>query len=83
MCKLFRLIVLGHLNETVLKACAKYAASTLALRSHGSYESNRQYYRKIFTHPMRVPSKASNLHCRRQFLTLIVGEDGASPHCTD
>ena len=30
MCKLFRLIVPGCLKETVPKACAKYAASTLA-----------------------------------------------------
>lgn len=30
MCKLFKLIVLGYLKETVLKACAKYAASSLA-----------------------------------------------------
>ena len=30
MCKLFRLIVPGRLKETVLKACAKYAASSLA-----------------------------------------------------
>ena len=30
MCKLFRLIVPGYLKVTVLKACAKYAARSLA-----------------------------------------------------
>lgn len=40
MCKLFKLIVPGCLKETVLKACAKYAASTLA------------YVKKMFTYSM-------------------------------
>ena len=77
MCKLFRLIVPGCLKETVLKACAKYAASSLAKFElsriirieqaisqediHASHESAEQGVESA------LPSSVSNLDSGRRW----------------